>query len=191
MVAHEHHPETRAEEFAERVYAGQIRKGPIPRPKMEHMREVAMLVKDAGGSHREIAAAYLHDILEDTDTANAEITDVFGKEVCGIILELTDRPELRAMSPRDKKRTQRIKLASASKSARCIKLADMISNLNEIVSNPPRGWNRQRCLDYTAGTLDVASVCVDVEACPKLGAQFMEAFRTAFAHFVNITPHDE
>ena len=58
-------PPNEARQFAATAHEGQVDKN--GRDYLEHLREVAEYVKEAGGTEEEIAAAWLHDIVEDTD----------------------------------------------------------------------------------------------------------------------------
>ena len=85
----------RAERFARVRHDGQFRKGKAQEPYTIHLEEVAALVARWSGSERAIAAAWLHDTVEDCPpTSVAELEAVFGKGVAGIVAELTDDKSL-------------------------------------------------------------------------------------------------
>ena len=68
----------KAKAFAEKVHAGQTRMNKAKSPAITHMAEVAALVEEDGGSPEEVAAAWLHDTVEDTPTKIEEIGQEFG-----------------------------------------------------------------------------------------------------------------
>ena len=72
----------RAERFARERHAGQCRKGTSKEPYTIHLEEVATLVETWGGSHEAIAAAWLHDTVEDCPpTSFLELTGIFGSNI--------------------------------------------------------------------------------------------------------------
>jgi (p)ppGpp synthase/HD superfamily hydrolase len=71
--------------FAAQAHQGQLDR--LGEPYIFHPLRVMLNVKHAGGSEIEIAAAALHDVVEDTDTTVEELAELFGPEVA----ELVDR----------------------------------------------------------------------------------------------------
>ena len=99
----------RAERFARVRHEGQFRKGKAQEPYTIHLEEVAALVERWSGSERAIAAAWLHDTVEDCPpTSVAELEALFGKEIAGIVAELTDDKSL----PKAERKKQQILNAS-------------------------------------------------------------------------------
>ena len=128
----------RAADFAARRHAGQQRKGARGEPYVNHLAEVASLVADSGGDGDVVAAAYLHDVVEDGHARPAEIVEAFGSRVAGLVEELTDDMTL----AKDERRRRQVEHApSLSPDAKRIKLADKISNLREMAEQPPRDWS--------------------------------------------------
>ena len=84
----------KAAALARERHDGQLRKGPKRLPYVTHCEEVARLVLDNGGGEAAVAAAWLHDTVEDTDTTVDEIGALFGEKVAGIVDEVTDDPGL-------------------------------------------------------------------------------------------------
>ncbi len=81
-----------ARQLAQEVHEGQARKG-SKTPYFEgHLEPVALLVRDAGGSAEQIAAAYLHDAVEDGggEPMLLRIQDEVGPEVAAIVRDLSD-----------------------------------------------------------------------------------------------------
>ena len=100
---------SRAERFARARHKGQFRKGKAQESYTIHLEEVAALVERWSGSERAIAAAWLHDTVEDCPpTSVAELEALFGKEIAGIVAELTDDKSL----PKAERKKQQILNAS-------------------------------------------------------------------------------
>jgi (p)ppGpp synthase/HD superfamily hydrolase len=96
---------SRAERFARVRHEGQFRKGKAQEPYTINLEEVAALVERWSGSERAIAAAWLHDTVEDCPpTSVAELEALFGKEIAGIVAELTDDKSL----PKAERKKQQI-----------------------------------------------------------------------------------
>src|ERR1700716_264036 len=115
----------RAREFARRKHADQLRKY-TGEPYFVHLEEVARIVENLGFSEDVVAAAYLHDVLEDTATTRAELEEQFGPRVADLVAQVTD-----VSRPADGNRAKRkaldcAHLAQAEADAQSIKLADLI-----------------------------------------------------------------
>ncbi|MCE9664263.1 HD domain-containing protein [Halomonas sp. M5N1S17] len=85
-----------------------------------------------------IAAALLHDVLEDTDVTPMDIEECFGQRVTVLVQELTDQftdPEIGNRTHR--KALERDRLAEISPEAQTIKYADLIDNTVSIVARDP------------------------------------------------------
>src|SRR5262245_13628543 len=109
-------------------------------PYMVHLEAVADLVRSVGAHEKVIAAAYLHDTLEDTKTTYGELINHFGVGVATLVYELTDaHPSGAGHGNRaERKRKERDRLAKASAAAHTLKLADLIDNTKSIVERDPR-----------------------------------------------------
>src|ERR1035437_3050677 len=120
-----------AEEFARKAHVtddvGKSIHGVI-RMRVVHLQEVADLVWASGGSDTEIAAAWLHDSVEDTGTTLLDIKREFGEEVELIVEGLTDLDEFEdlPLAERKKKQAERVKFESDS--VKRVKIADQTSN---------------------------------------------------------------
>ncbi len=125
----------RARAFATSAHAGQLRKY-TNEPYIVHPEEVAAIVTDAGLSYDAIAAAWLHDVVEDTPIEAAEITRWFGKRVGSYVDDLTDVPQS-AGNRATRKTIDRERIAVAGYEPQTIKAADLISNTATIVEHDP------------------------------------------------------
>lgn len=126
----------KARKFATRAHKGQFRKY-TGEPYIVHPIAVAETVRLHGGSDEMVAAALLHDTIEDTNVTYDDVRKEFGITVAGLVRELTD-----TSSPSDgnravRKEIDRRRLAKASADAQTIKLADLIDNTTSIVAHDP------------------------------------------------------
>ncbi|QEH36478.1 Bifunctional (p)ppGpp synthase/hydrolase SpoT [Aquisphaera giovannonii] len=102
-------------------------------PYANHCRNVASIVADYTNDPDVIAAAALHDVLEDTQVTPAEMRDVFGERVTLLVIEVTDVSRLEDGNRDERKRLDREHLARSSAEGATIKLADLIDNTSSIV----------------------------------------------------------
>ncbi len=101
-------------------------------PYFSHPAEVAGIVKGVGGTPSMVAAAYLHDCVEDTEIDMWTIDRMFGAHIGDLVSGLTD-----ASTPEDGNRAKRKEIdryhtAVQSPECKTIKLADLISNSKSI-----------------------------------------------------------
>jgi len=107
-------------------------------PYIVHPAEVVSIVRTVEHTDEMLAAAWLHDVVEDTGVTIEVIRAEFGDEVAELVGWLTDvsRPE---DGPRwFRKKKDREHTAEAPARAHTIKLADLISNSKSIVKYDPR-----------------------------------------------------
>ena len=137
------HTVLQAAHFAAIKHAGQKRKGAAAEPYVNHVLEVAGLVAGAIAQPdvNLIAAALLHDTIEDTNTTREELTAAFGSDVTELVLEVTDD---KTLPDAERKRRQVEHAPHLSVRAQTIKIADKISNLRGILESPPADWDRSR-----------------------------------------------
>lgn len=69
-------------------------------PYTSHLENVANLTKKYQGTRNQIAAAWLHDVIEDTRFGYRDILDVCGVAVAEIVQNCTDAPGLRGRERR-------------------------------------------------------------------------------------------
>jgi guanosine-3',5'-bis(diphosphate) 3'-pyrophosphohydrolase len=142
--------------FAAYKHRHQVRKGSEPIPYINHPIALAdLLVRTANVSDPEIiAAALLHDTVEDTCTTAEELKAEFGPVISQLVAELTDDKRL---SKEERKRRQLEHASSLSPRARIVKLADKVCNLRDIVQDPPAGWplvRKQQYFDWAKSVVD-------------------------------------
>lgn len=170
-----------AKVFAFEKHKGQVRPNKNQEPKTVHLAEVASLVKKAGGNDIEIAAAFLHDSIEDTNTTLKEIQDKFNKQLASIVLELTDPPDFVHMelSVRKNKQAERIKNYQAS--TKLVKIADQISNVKSVYNDPPLDWDNEQCLKYAYGAEKIVQCCSGINE--LLEKEFYEIYHTCIEKY--------
>src|ERR1700680_2447266 len=83
---------SRAWHFAAQRHSTQKRKGEAQEPYINHLAEVAELVATAteGRDANLVAAAVLHDTIEDTATLRGELASIFNADVAELVSEVTD-----------------------------------------------------------------------------------------------------
>jgi (p)ppGpp synthase/HD superfamily hydrolase len=122
----------KAKDFAIEAHTGQFRKYG-GEPYWYHCRDVAFLVEAAGGSPAMIAAAWLHDVVEDTKVKLEEIEANFGPKVAALVEMLTDTSVPSDGNRAARRAIDRAHSAKASEEGKTIKLADLISNSSSIM----------------------------------------------------------
>ena len=160
----------RAERFARVCHFGQFRKGAAREPYTIHLEEVSSLVKKWGGSDEAIAAAWLHDTIEDCPpTSYEDLVRLFGKQAANLVAELTDDKSL----PKQIRKELQIENApKKSPEAALIKLADKSSNVGALADSPPEDWSLERRLEYVKWATTI------VEALPTVSKDGMNLFLT-------------
>jgi (p)ppGpp synthase/HD superfamily hydrolase len=99
-------------------------------PYITHPVAVAGLLDGAGYDDEVIAAALLHDVVEDTDMAPGEIAERFGTRVAGLVEALSDDETIHDY--RARKREHSDQVAEAGADAIAIYIADKLSNLRDM-----------------------------------------------------------
>ncbi len=131
--------------FAAEKHRHQRRKDSEESPYINHPIDLAnILANEAEISDAVvIAAAILHDTVEDTETTPDEIEREFGEAIAIIVAEVTDD---RRLGKDERKRLQIQHAPHASFQAQQLKLADKIANLRDIARSPrpPGRWSGGR-----------------------------------------------
>lgn len=127
----------RAKAFAMDKHSNQKRKW-TGEPYFVHLEGVASLVRAAGGSSEQIAAAYLHDSIEDQGVTEAEILAEFGPKVAKLVVEMTEISKLEDGNRATRKAIDRGHYGSISPDGQSIKLADITNNGYDIVQTNPK-----------------------------------------------------
>ena len=106
-------------------------------PYIVHPIRVAGIVAKFGGTDEMIAAAYLHDVVEDTGVSIEDILDMFGSVVAVIVDGLTDVSKPEDGNRAVRKAMDRQHSADATWAAQFVKCADIIDNASDIGDNDP------------------------------------------------------
>lgn len=138
---------TYAAYFSARKHRDQKRKGSEGSPYINHPLEVVNLLTNIGkiDDYTVLIAALLHDTVEDTDTTADEISEIFGLEITSVVMEVTDD---KSLPKAERKQLQVEHAPHLSPQAKLVKLADKISNIRDVIENPPEGWSVERRLEY-------------------------------------------
>ena len=133
----------RALAFAAERHSAQRRKDVAASPYINHPIALAnVLANEAGIDSAEVlAAAILHDTLEDTETTYEELKEHFGRAIAEVVREVSDD---KALSKDDRKRFQIEHAKHLSRRARLVKLADKTCNVRDMAAHAPAGWPLQR-----------------------------------------------
>lgn len=129
----------KARQFAENAHKGQTRKY-TNKPYITHPVSVSLLVNGAISDDNSniIAAAVLHDVVEDTAFTVHDIAKNFGIEIADLVEELTDITRPSDGNRKARKKIERDRLSKTSISAKTIKLADLVHNSRSILKYDPK-----------------------------------------------------
>jgi guanosine-3',5'-bis(diphosphate) 3'-pyrophosphohydrolase len=164
----------RALAFAAHKHRDQRRKDAEASPYINHPIALAEVLAGEGriADAEVLAAALLHDTIEDTDTSLAELRREFGERIAAMVMEVTDD---KALPKAERKRLQIVHAAEISPGAKLVKLADKICNLRDVADRPPAQWDLQRRREYFEWARQVIDQLRGVH--PALEAAFDAAYR--------------
>jgi hypothetical protein len=108
------------------------------KPYEVHLKAVAEIVVSVTDDPETIAAAWLHDVVEDTPATVGDLNREFGREVADLVAQLTDVSRPADGNRATRKRIDCEHLSRASSRAQTVKLADLIDNCRDICANDPR-----------------------------------------------------
>ncbi len=134
----------RAQAFATRAHEGATRKF-TGEPYVTHPQQVAERAAALSDATDEmVAAAWLHDVVEDTSYTEDDIAAEFGDVVASLVMELTNPSKLTTgLSREQKKQLDREHLAQISLPAKRIKLLDRLHNLSCRIDLAPREFSER------------------------------------------------
>ncbi|PZO87448.1 MAG: bifunctional (p)ppGpp synthetase/guanosine-3',5'-bis(diphosphate) 3'-pyrophosphohydrolase [Micavibrio aeruginosavorus] len=153
-------------------------------PAILHIGEVAGWVEQHGGSEDMIAAAWLHDIVEDTDVTITQVEEIFGPGIALLVDGLTDPPHFAPLPLEQRKPMQAERLKGKGEEVKLIKICDQLSNVRRILNDPPTDWNFQTQFQYIKGARAVADICRGVNA--DLDRLFDEAYEQAIQKYGDV-----
>jgi len=160
----------KAARFAAHKHRNQRRKDEEKTPYINHPISVAKIISEIGNVEdpEVLAAALLHDTIEDTETEPEELIDNFGERVCRLVQEVTDDKTLPKL---ERKQRQIDHAKEISGDAAIIKLGDKIANVTDITNTPPTDWDSNRRLEY----FDWAEKVIN--NCPKVNTSLEKYFK--------------
>lgn len=127
----------RAYRFAKKAHEGQYRKS--GEPYINHPTEVAYILSDIRMDAQTVAAALLHDTVEDTDVTREEIAEEFSEEIAALVDGVTKISNIEIDSLTEAQSLNfRKMLVAMSKDVRVvvIKLADRLHNMRTLMALP-------------------------------------------------------
>lgn len=149
--------------YATKKHEGQKRKNSRADDYIVHPLEVKDILLNNGViDYNTLAAAVLHDTIEDTDATYLEIKEKFGQDIADIVLEVTDD---KSLPKKVRKELQASKIAGKSFSARMIKIADKLSK--DILTDPPKHWTELDKNGYIMWSYTVCKNAMAVGDTPK------------------------
>lgn len=122
--------------FATKAYAGKTRKY-TGEAYIVHPIAVAEIVRTVAHDEAMIAAALLHDVVEDCGVLLTNIHYTFGRDVANLVGWLTDVSRPSDGNRKARKAIDRAHIARAPARAQTIKVADLIDNTKSIVARDP------------------------------------------------------
>ena len=124
----------RAAEFAIRAHANTERRGK-GFPYIIHVMEAAEIVASISNDQELLAAAMLHDVVEDTDVTEAEIRAEFGDRIADLVAGESD-PDFPGLSEEESWKARKQfaidRLAKEDRDGKIVALGDKLSNMRAI-----------------------------------------------------------
>jgi guanosine-3',5'-bis(diphosphate) 3'-pyrophosphohydrolase len=167
----------RAIDFATKAHAGQLRKGAGDRPYIVHPLSVMNRLRRHGVADEvTLAAAVLHDVVEDCAVLPEILEAEFGGAVASVVVEVSDPPGL---SKNQAKKRQLAHAPTMSLRARLIKICDKTDNVDDVGKHPP-GWAPAAIRGYVESSRAIVlALGLDAPAYSGLQQDFREAAQRA------------
>ncbi len=132
--------------YAAVQHVNQVRKNTAKDPYIVHPIEVMNILRECGVTDIDtLCGAVLHDTVEDTGSKPEDIEKLFGPEVRRIVMGCSDDKSL------DKVKRKQLQIEHAehiSNQAKLVKLADKLSNIKNLLTDPPSKWNKDEIIGY-------------------------------------------
>lgn len=123
----------RAVKFATEAHQGTERRGK-GYPYLLHLMEAAIIVASITTDQELLAAAMLHDVVEDTEVTLEQVRAEFGERVAELVKNET-APDSDQLSWRQRKETQLAQLVAAPYDSKVVAIGDKLSNLRTLASD--------------------------------------------------------
>lgn len=130
--------------FATLAHAGQVRKGEPNMPAIVHPIQVAQILIEYGADENVIAAAYLHDVVEDTKYTLEDIERNFGEDIEHLVEVATEKDKSKSWEERKQAKIDDLKFRELRE--KMIPIADKISN----IENMGRNFKKKGFKDFSA-----------------------------------------
>lgn len=193
----------RAARFAVEAHRGTERRGK-GFPYIIHPMEAAAIVATITNDQELLAAAILHDVVEDTDVAIDQIRSEFGERVANLVQHET-APKDKSLGWRGKKQAQIDQLAAADRDSKIVAIGDKLSNIRAIAGDyrlvGDKLWSRFHAPDGKkdiewyyrglAGALFELSETLPYQEFVSLLDQTFGPMDYSVAHRVNIDDYEE
>jgi hypothetical protein len=128
----------KARDFATRMHRRiDHRRKYTNQPYDTHLKAVAEMVTRVTDDAEMVAAAWLHDVVEDTPVTLEQVRKAFGAGVAALVDELTDVSRASDGNRAVRKAIDREHSARASARAKTVKLADLLDNCRDIRRGDP------------------------------------------------------
>ena len=120
----------KAKLFAIKAHKGQIRKSDKEKPMIIHPINVANILSEYGYDDNVVAAAYLHDVIEDTKYTKEDLLKEFNEDIVSLVLGATE--EDKSLSWEERKTITIDKVKDLDLRHKVVVCADKISNLDDM-----------------------------------------------------------
>jgi len=114
--------------LAHQAHAGYVRNASGGRPYIDHPVAVAELLEGRGFGEEVLAAALLHDVVEDSEIEVPEVRERFGDEVARLVQALTEDETIESYEERKEEHRRRV--SAAGRDALAIYAADKLTNVS-------------------------------------------------------------
>jgi len=125
----------KALEVGARAHYGDMRKGKEETPYIIHPVEVAMILQENNIEEDVIAAALLHDTLEDTDLTEGDLRGIFNDRIAKLVIGASEELEGRENTPWEDRKEHTINYLkdSADIDVKYIACADKLANIRSMI----------------------------------------------------------
>jgi guanosine-3',5'-bis(diphosphate) 3'-pyrophosphohydrolase len=140
--------------FAIAAHAAVGQKRVTGEPYSDHPERVVAILRSAGFNRVEdrplLAAAYLHDVLEDTRVTKELLGQLFGIETMGLVVALSDvytKAAFPALNRASRKELEHRRMGTEEWRVQTIKCADVIDNAGRLAQYPDKKFARSYVLE--------------------------------------------
>lgn len=169
--------------FAAEKHAGQVRKGDGT-AYINHPLRVAEILQGVGADEEVLAAAILHDVLEDTNAKYYQLRVKFGENVAKLVVQVTD-DKTKSKYNRKLSQIKKAQQGLMDPKAMLIKIADKIDNTRDLAKTPPKDWSKDDQIGYCAWSCKVVTECL--HTAQKLDYNLQNEMLFLYEKFVEAT----